>query len=191
VLARCLAHGIRIVSNFGAANPRGAARRIAALAAELGLKAPRIAVVEGDDVGAARSARCCATRSAPSADLDAVMQTMVCANAYLGADAIADALLAGADIVVTGRVADPSLTVGPRSPTSAGAATTGTGSRARPWPATCSNAARRSPAATTRTRATRTSPASPGRLPDRRDRRRRPLHDHQAAGTGGGSTRTP
>jgi hypothetical protein len=38
---------------------------------------------------------------------------MVCANAYLGADAIADALLAGADIVVTGRVADPSLAVGP------------------------------------------------------------------------------
>ena len=38
---------------------------------------------------------------------------MVCANAYIGAEPIADALLAGADIVVTGRVADPSLTVGP------------------------------------------------------------------------------
>ena len=50
VLARCLQHGIRIVSNFGAANPQGAARRIAALAAELGLQPPRIAVVGGDDL---------------------------------------------------------------------------------------------------------------------------------------------
>ena len=52
VLERCLRHRIRIVSNFGAANPQGAARRIAALARELGLAAPRIAVVEGDDLSA-------------------------------------------------------------------------------------------------------------------------------------------
>ena len=113
VLARCLANGIRIVSNFGAANPRGAARRIAALAAELGVAAPRIAVVEGDDVGAAEQRPLLREALRGSADLEAVVSTMVCANAYLGADAIADALLAGADIVVTGRVADPSLTVGP------------------------------------------------------------------------------
>ena len=50
VLALCLAHRIRIVSNFGAANPLGAARRIRALAKELGLRRPRIAVVHGDDV---------------------------------------------------------------------------------------------------------------------------------------------
>jgi len=113
VLARCLDHGIRIVSNFGAANPRGAARRIAALAAELGVKAPRIAVVEGDDLGAAAQRPLLRAALGAGADIDAVMRTMVCANAYLGADAIADALVAGADIVVTGRVADPSLTVGP------------------------------------------------------------------------------
>src|SRR5436190_3778 len=113
VLARCLAHGIRIVSNFGAANPRGAARRIATLAAEMGLAAPRIAVVEGDDVGGLAQRPLLRDALGASADLDAVMASMVCANAYLGADAIADALLAGADIVVTGRVADPSLTVGP------------------------------------------------------------------------------
>ena len=113
VLKRCLAHRIRIVSNFGAANPRGAARRIAALAAELGVAAPRIAVVEGDDVGAPAQRPLLREALRANADLDAVMQTMVCANAYLGADAIADALVAGADIVVTGRVADPSLAVGP------------------------------------------------------------------------------
>ena len=113
VLGRCLANGIRIVSNFGAANPRGAARRIAALAAELGLGAPRIAVVEGDDVGADSQRPLLRDALGASVGLDGIMKTMVCANAYLGADAIADALLAGADIVVTGRVADPSLTVGP------------------------------------------------------------------------------
>jgi hypothetical protein len=117
VLARCMAHGIRIVSNFGAANPRGAARRIAALAAELGLADPRIAVVEGDDVGSStqRSMLREALGLSDPAEADErdALSTLVCANAYLGAEPIADALLAGAQIVVTGRVADPSLTVGP------------------------------------------------------------------------------
>ncbi len=109
VLARCLAHGIRIVSNFGAANPRGAALRIRELADQQGLRAPRIAVVTGDDVSGTDH------RSALQQALGAAGQRMeiASANAYLGAEAIAAALRAGADIVVTGRVADPSLTVGP------------------------------------------------------------------------------
>ncbi len=111
VLARCLAAGIRIVSNFGAANPQGAARRIHALARELGLAPPRIAVVTGDDVsGPAQRAALGAALRAAGAD-DGLVP--VSANAYLGAEAIAAALRAGAEIVVCGRVADPSLTVGP------------------------------------------------------------------------------
>ena len=113
VLARCMVHGIRIVSNFGAANPRGAARRIAALAAELGLAPPRIAVVEGDDLGSAERRPLLQAALGGAPGVDALLSTLVCANAYLGAEPIADALLAGAQIVVTGRVADPSLTVGP------------------------------------------------------------------------------
>ncbi|KQP22807.1 acyclic terpene utilization AtuA family protein [Pseudorhodoferax sp. Leaf267] len=109
VLAQCLAHGVRIVSNFGAANPVGAARRIHALAHELGLPAPRIAVVEGDDVSGP------AHRALLEQALPGTLQQLqvVSANAYQGAEAIADALLAGADIVVCGRVSDPSLAVGP------------------------------------------------------------------------------
>ncbi|MGE0800134.1 MAG: acyclic terpene utilization AtuA family protein [Lautropia sp.] len=118
VLARCLAHGIRIVSNFGAANPRGAALRIRALAAALGVRAPRIAIVTGDDVWTE------ALRPAVLAQLGAggapapatppiAADAIVAANAYLGADGIARALREGAELVVTGRVADPSLTVGP------------------------------------------------------------------------------
>ncbi|TMH03230.1 MAG: DUF1446 domain-containing protein [Betaproteobacteria bacterium] len=109
VLARCLASGIRIVSNFGAANPRGAALRIRALARELGLPVPRIAVVHGDDVSGT------AHRAALQERIgDALAgREIVSANAYLGAELIAAALREGAQIVVAGRVSDPSLTVGP------------------------------------------------------------------------------
>ncbi|MBB1603496.1 acyclic terpene utilization AtuA family protein [Variovorax sp. UMC13] len=109
VLARCLAHGIRIVSNFGAANPRAAARHIARMARELGQPAPRIAVVEGDDLSS--PAHQALLRAELGAALDGLR--IVSANAYIGAEPIAAALDAGAQIVVCGRVADPSLTVGP------------------------------------------------------------------------------
>jgi hypothetical protein len=109
VLARCLQHGVRIVSNFGAANPAGAARRIVALAAELGLRRPRVAVIEGDDLMGEAPLTAALMALGPRAE----GLRIVSANAYLGAEAIADALVAGADIVVAGRVADPSLTVGP------------------------------------------------------------------------------
>jgi hypothetical protein len=109
VLARCLAHGIRIVSNFGAANPRAAARLIARMARELGADAPRIAVVEGDDLSGPEH------RALLNEALGEQMNGLrvVSANAYIGAEPIAAALDAGAQIVVCGRVADPSLTVGP------------------------------------------------------------------------------
>jgi Acyclic terpene utilisation family protein AtuA len=109
ILCRCLEHGIPIVSNFGAANPRAAARRILRIAEEQGLQRMRVAVVEGDDLADARG------RELLRAYLDPayVTRELVSANVYLGAGAIADALRAGAQVVVTGRVADPSLAVGP------------------------------------------------------------------------------
>jgi hypothetical protein len=109
VLARCLRHGVKIVSNFGAANPRGAALRIRELAVAQGLAVPRIAVIAGDDVSGPEHRA--ALRDALGSALDA--RPIVSANAYLGAEPIAAALKAGADIVVGGRIADPSLTVGP------------------------------------------------------------------------------
>jgi len=109
VLARCLAHGIRIVSNFGAANPAGAARRIAAIARAQGLRAPRIAVVFGDDLSGVEHATLLGKALGRALDRN----DFVSANAYLGAEPIAAAVDAGADVVVCGRVADPSLAVGP------------------------------------------------------------------------------
>ena len=109
VLADCLAHGIRIVGNFGAANPRAAARRLIALAGELRLRRPKVAVVTGDDLAGPEHE----TLLREALGRAAQGLQIASANAYLGAQAIATALREGADIVVTGRVADPSLTVGP------------------------------------------------------------------------------
>lgn len=109
ILRKCLDHGIRIVSNFGAANPPAAARRIARLALELGLRVPRIAIVTGDDVSSEEFRPL--LREALGDRLEEAR--VVSANAYLGAEPIAAAIRAGAQIVVAGRVADPSLALGP------------------------------------------------------------------------------
>ena len=109
ILAACLRHGVKIVSNFGAANPRGAALRIREMARQQGLRPPRIAVIAGDDVSGPTHRAL--LRDALGTALDG--RDVVSANAYLGAEPIAAALRAGADIVVGGRIADPSLTVGP------------------------------------------------------------------------------
>jgi hypothetical protein len=104
VLRRCLESGIPIVSNFGAANPRAAALRIREMAAPAKVK---VAVVEGDDLsGDPELLRAYLPESEDTGEL-------IAANVYLGAEAIAGALRAGAQVVVTGRVADPALALGP------------------------------------------------------------------------------
>ena len=101
--------GTRIVSNLGAANPLGAGRLAVDIARELGLSC-RVAVVTGDDVlDALDLATPCLEDGRP---LDA-RGPVVSANAYLGADAITPALATDADVVLTGRVADPSLFLAP------------------------------------------------------------------------------
>ena len=112
VLGRCLRDGIRIVGNFGAANPRAAAERILVIAREQGLKAPKIAVVEGDDLSGLLSAEEFARRETDGAILRDARE-VIAANVYLGAAPIAQALDQGVDIVVTGRVADSALALGP------------------------------------------------------------------------------
>ena len=110
VLADCLRHGIAIVSNFGAAHPRAAADHVHRLAAELGLPQPKVAVVEGDDLSGAAGA---ATLRPMLKDPQLAGRELVSANVYLGAFEIAQALKAGAQIVITGRVVDSALALGP------------------------------------------------------------------------------
>ena len=112
ILRDCLAAGIKIVGNFGAANPRAAAHRIAELARELGCGPLKIAFVEGDDITNRLSPAEFAQREV-GGRLLAGHPEIVAANVYLGAEPIAEALAQGADVVVTGRVADPSLVLGP------------------------------------------------------------------------------
>ncbi len=97
-LGTALERGVRIVANAGGLNPAGLAAAVRALASELGLDV-RVAHVEGDDL------------VARAADLG--LGEPLAANAYLGAWGIVECLNAGADVVVTGRVTDASLVVGP------------------------------------------------------------------------------
>jgi hypothetical protein len=105
-------NGVRIVSNMGAANPLAAARKTAAIARELGLGGLKIAAVTGDDVlDVVRSGAYRFEETGHAvADFD---ERIVSANAYLGAAPIVAALDAGADVVLTGRAADPSLFTAP------------------------------------------------------------------------------
>lgn len=112
VLARCLALDIKIIGNFGAANPAAAAHRVAEMVRSLGLRAPRIAAVEGDDIAAKLSVADLAAREVGGESLGRARE-IISANLYLGAQPIAQALDQGADIVVTGRVADSALALGP------------------------------------------------------------------------------
>jgi Acyclic terpene utilisation family protein AtuA len=112
VLARCLSSGIRVVGNFGGANPPAAARRIAEMARSIGLRVPRIAIVEGDDIVTRLSAADLAAREIGGTSL-AQRREIISANIYLGAQPIVQALDQDADIVVTGRVADSALALGP------------------------------------------------------------------------------
>lgn len=112
ILRRCLESGIRIVANFGAANPLAAGRRTLAVAEELGLRRLRVAVVEGDNLLEAHGVE--AVRAWPNDEsADLAGRDIIAANAYLGARPIAKALGQGADIVITGRCTDSALALGP------------------------------------------------------------------------------
>jgi hypothetical protein len=107
-----LAAGGRVVGNFGAANPDAAADDFVAALRSLGLPGVRLGVIRGDDVlDLVRS------RNAELAELGTTVRALgdriVSANAYIGAEPIVDCLREDAQIVLGGRLADPSLFVGP------------------------------------------------------------------------------
>jgi hypothetical protein len=114
VLAECLEKKIKIVANAGGLNPRGLAAELKKLAEQLNLK-PRIAFVEGDDLSRRLGELLAAGERFTHLDkkIDLDPEQVLTANAYLGGFGIADALARGADIVVTGRVTDAALVVGP------------------------------------------------------------------------------
>jgi hypothetical protein len=102
-LGLALERGVAIVANAGGLNPAGLATAVRDLAAKAGL-GPKIAYVTGDDL---------LPRAAELGLSAQATGQLVAANAYLGGWGIAECLRAGADVVITGRVTDASLTVGP------------------------------------------------------------------------------
>ncbi|MCY7370991.1 MAG: DUF1446 domain-containing protein [Polaromonas sp.] len=112
VLPACVAQGVTVITNMGAANPLAAGQAVLQVARSVGLMQLRVAVVTGDDVLPWMRAH-----DVPLLDsADSVRSLdgrLISANAYLGADALLPALAAGADVVVTGRVADPALFLAP------------------------------------------------------------------------------
>lgn len=113
VLKLCHGKGIKIITNMGAANPAAGAAKVQEIARALGLKGLKVAAVSGDDVLAE-------LKSGPhrieetGEPASAMAGKLVSANAYLGAGPIVEALKAGADVVITGRVADPALFLAPQ-----------------------------------------------------------------------------
>ncbi|WNL41251.1 acyclic terpene utilization AtuA family protein [Halomonas sp. PAMB 3264] len=112
VLRDCVDHGITILGNFGAANPEGACALVKKLAEAAGRPDIAIAQVHGDDIRDR-------LRSLDLTPWEAERQALpddsalISANVYLGAKALVEALSLEADIVVTGRVADPALFLAP------------------------------------------------------------------------------
>jgi hypothetical protein len=115
VLPTCIERGITIVSNAGGLNPEGLATAVRELARRQGVSV-RVASVSGDDITARVPDLVAAGNQFVNLDTGEALAPdapLVTANAYLGARPIADALDAGAQVVVTGRVTDASVIVGP------------------------------------------------------------------------------
>ncbi len=112
VLPICRAKGIKIVTNMGAANPEAAAEKTVDIARKLGLAGLKVAAVTGDDVVETirETPRRLEETGASTTDLG---NRLVSANAYVGAGPIVEALAKGADVVITGRAADPALFMAP------------------------------------------------------------------------------
>jgi hypothetical protein len=111
LLPVCAAGKVTIITNMGAANPRAAARRTREIARALGVGGLRIACIEGDDVREHVPANT-PLMDEPSTLAD-VGLPVVGMNAYLGADSIVPALAGGADVIIGGRLADPSMYLAP------------------------------------------------------------------------------
>lgn len=110
VLPAVAAKGVKIISNMGAANPVAAARATAAIARRMGVGSFKVAAITGDDVLSKVSGDSPLLEGGSAAEWPG---EMIAANAYLGAEPLVQALEGGANIIITGRVADPSLFLAP------------------------------------------------------------------------------
>ena len=118
ILPTVVDRGIKVTANAGGVNPRGCARALADMARKLSLAGKlRIGIVTGDDLLERLDGLL--ARGHQLANLDTgrplrdVRDKVLSANAYLGAAPVVEALQKGAQVVITGRVTDTGLTLGP------------------------------------------------------------------------------
>jgi Acyclic terpene utilisation family protein AtuA len=113
VLPLCVKRKVKIITNMGAANPLAAVKATKQLAEKLGIPQLKIAAVLGDDVFQKMEKYLDYKILETGKKLQSIQSQMISANSYIGAKGIVQALNKGADIIITGRVADPSLVLGP------------------------------------------------------------------------------
>jgi len=108
----CRKNGVTIVTNMGAANPLAGAAKIKEVAGRLGVRGLKIAAVTGDDIiDVIKRGDYVIEETGEKSS--ALADRIVSANAYLGAECVVEALHNGADVVITGRVADPAIFIAP------------------------------------------------------------------------------
>ena len=111
VLRLCQEKRIKIITNMGAANPIGGMRKILEVAKKLGIAGMKFAAVTGDDVLETILKGDYIVEE--TGEKVSALHQPVSANAYLGAEPIVEALINGAEVIITGRVADPAMYAAP------------------------------------------------------------------------------
>lgn len=106
-------HAVKVITNMGAANPLAAGKTIYDIACQHGLSHLKIAVIQGDNILEKIEKYYDQPIMETGEPLSNIAQHIISANVYLGAEQISHAIADGADIVVTGRVADPALVTAP------------------------------------------------------------------------------
>jgi len=117
LLQPCRQKGVKILTNAGGINPAGAGQMVYELARKMGLKGLRIAVITGDDIlprlAELRAAGVDLSDMESGSDISSIEDRILFANAYLGAKPMVEALEMGADVIITGRTADPAQFLAP------------------------------------------------------------------------------
>ncbi|QZY54010.1 acyclic terpene utilization AtuA family protein [Crassaminicella profunda] len=113
VVPLCVEKKVKVITNMGAANPYAAAKVVRKIAEDKGIKGLKIAAVLGDDISDSIDQYMDYDVLELDKKLKVLDGKIISANAYLGVDGIIEALKNDADIIITGRVADPSLALAP------------------------------------------------------------------------------
>jgi hypothetical protein len=113
ILPVCSKNKVKVITNMGAANPLAAIEVIKRIAITKGIKGLKIAAVIGDDVFDGIDEYMNYEIIETGEKLESIKDKIISANAYIGVKGIIEALKNDADIIVTGRVADPALVLAP------------------------------------------------------------------------------